>query len=277
MIDILMNETSKQTKAKRKAVGATTQAARDAGTKTTRDIDFKRDKFALGGAPLPGSVSGQYDMGAYGSYFDDTHFPTDILGTQSDDIDRNYGDESRRADSQVTAADIAGGKKGAAKKSTDPLMARQATYAAKDALNRRLPLGLGKVIYTPSKTRAGSIRAAAKNKVDPAYRSNLQWQGPTAKGTPAQSPVPAQVQQAASKESGGKVIFGRYYDAQGNYLGRSQGGKWVDPASDPNAKTQMEMYQKLKEIESKNYKKRDHKVVKQMLREVLRSYTHMEK
>jgi hypothetical protein len=272
MIDILMNETSKQTKAKRKAVGATTQAARDARTKTTRDVDFKRDKFAFGGAPLPGSVSGQYDMGAYGSYFDDTHFPTDVLGTQSDDdIDRNYDDEFKRADGQVTAADIAGGKKGAAKKSTDPLMARQATYTAKDALNRRLPLGLGKVISTPSKTRAGSIRAAAKNKVDPAYRSNLQWQGPTAKGTPAQSPVPVQVQQAASKEAGGKVVFGRYYDAQGNYLGRSQGGKWVDASSDPNAKTQMEMYQKLMEIKSGHYSPKDKEMVKKMIREVMKS------
>jgi len=85
------------------------------------------------------------------------------------------------------------------------------------------------------------------------------------------SPVPAQVQQAASKEAGGRVLFGRYYDAQGNYLGRSQGGKWVDAASDPNAKTQMEMYQKLKEIESGHYSSKDKDMVKEMIREVMKS------
>jgi hypothetical protein len=85
------------------------------------------------------------------------------------------------------------------------------------------------------------------------------------------SSVPAQVQQAASKEAGGKVVFGRYYDGQGNYLGRSQGGKWVDAASDPNAKTQMEMYQKLKEIKSGHYSSKDKEMVKEMIREVMKS------
>jgi len=83
--------------------------------------------------------------------------------------------------------------------------------------------------------------------------------------------APPQVKQAASKEAGGRVLFGRYYDAQGNYLGRSQGGKWVDAASDPNAQSMMELYQKLKEIESGHYSSEDKEMVKEMIREVMKS------
>jgi hypothetical protein len=81
--------------------------------------------------------------------------------------------------------------------------------------------------------------------------------------------APAQVQ--AAVQSGGKVVFGRYYDAQGNYLGRSQGGQWIDGKSDPNAKTQLEMYNKLMEIESGKYTSKDRELVKEMIREIVKS------
>lgn len=61
------------------------------------------------------------------------------------------------------------------------------------------------------------------------------------------SPAPQQVKQAASKEAGGKVVFGRYFDATGKYLGRVSGGKWVDAAQDTTAPT-LENLLKLKEI-----------------------------
>jgi hypothetical protein len=83
------------------------------------------------------------------------------------------------------------------------------------------------------------------------------------------SVAPTNVQ--AAVQQGGKVAFGRYYDASGKYLGRSQGGKWVDAASDPNAKTQMEMYQKMMEIESGRYSSKDKEMVKEMIREVMKS------
>lgn len=38
--------------------------------------------------------------------------------------------------------------------------------------------------------------------------------------------VPSSVKSAMS--SGGKVVFGKYFDSSGKYLGRMQGGKWVD-------------------------------------------------
>lgn len=41
-----------------------------------------------------------------------------------------------------------------------------------------------------------------------------------------QSPVPPQVQQAV--QSGGKVVFGKYFDTTGKYLGKTVDGKWVD-------------------------------------------------
>jgi hypothetical protein len=90
-------------------------------------------------------------------------------------------------------------------------------------------------------------------------------------GGKTSSVAPEAVKKAASKEAGGKVRFGRYYDAQGKYLGRSQGGQWIDAASDPNAKTQMEMYQKMMEIESGHYSSKDKEMVKEMIREVLKS------
>jgi len=107
---------------------------------------------------------------------------------------------------------------------------------------------------------------------DPASRSTLQHQGTTPHGRVKDSPVPPAVQQAASRDAGGKVLFGRYYDGQGNYLGRSQGGKWVDAVSDPNAKSMMEMYNKIKEIESMKHTAKDKEMVKEMIREVIKHY-----
>jgi hypothetical protein len=84
------------------------------------------------------------------------------------------------------------------------------------------------------------------------------------------SAAPAQVQ--AAVQSGGKVVFGRYYDARGQYLGRSLGGQWVDAKSDPSAQTQMEMYNKIMEIGSGKYKAGDREKVKKMIREIVKSY-----
>jgi hypothetical protein len=119
--------------------------------------------------------------------------------------------------------------------------------------------------------------------MDPANRSNLQYQGvgdgpsdpthPFGNDTRVQkdSPVPAQVRHAASREAGGKVVFGRYYDSRGQYLGRSQGGQWVDGKTDPNAQSQMEMYNKIQELLGKGYTNRDKVHVKEMIREIVKS------
>jgi hypothetical protein len=85
------------------------------------------------------------------------------------------------------------------------------------------------------------------------------------------SSVPDQVRQAASKEAGGKVVFGRYYDARGQYLGRTQGGQWVDGKTDSNAQTQMEMYNKLQELKNKGFTGKDKEHVKKMVRELVKS------
>lgn len=65
-----------------------------------------------------------------------------------------------------------------------------------------------------------------------------------APNVPSTSPAPPQVQKAASKEAGGKIVFGRYFDASGKYLGRSSGGKWIDAAQD-NSTPQLESLLKL--------------------------------
>lgn len=65
-------------------------------------------------------------------------------------------------------------------------------------------------------------------------KSNIQQYGDTS-GVPDASPAPDNVQKAASKQAGGKVVFGKYYDASGKYLGKSSGGKWVDAAQEPDA------------------------------------------
>jgi hypothetical protein len=91
--------------------------------------------------------------------------------------------------------------------------------------------------------------------------------GPKGPRIPAGSPAPVNVINAVRQ--GGKVVFGRYYDGQGNYLGRSQGGQWVanKQVYAPDD-TQMEMYNKIKEIESKGYTAKDKEMVKEMIREI---------
>jgi hypothetical protein len=82
------------------------------------------------------------------------------------------------------------------------------------------------------------------------------------------SVAPAQVQ--AAVQSGGKVVFGRYYDATGQYLGRSQGGQWVDAKSDPNAQRQLEMYNKIQELMGRGYTTKDKAKVKKVIREIVK-------
>jgi hypothetical protein len=48
--------------------------------------------------------------------------------------------------------------------------------------------------------------------------------GGTGKFTDGPSEVPANVQ--AAMDQGGKVVFGRYYDSKGNYLGKIRDGVW---------------------------------------------------
>ena len=90
---------------------------------------------------------------------------------------------------------------------------------------------------------------------------------------PVNSPAPPNVISAV--QQGGKVIIGRYYDAQGNYLGKSQGGQWIPNkqtyAPDDTQLRELELYNKIKEIESNGYKVKDKEMVKEMIREVLKS------
>ena len=97
------------------------------------------------------------------------------------------------------------------------------------------------------------------------------YMGANPDGTMKASPVPAQVQQAASKDAGGRVVFGRYYDSSGKYLGRSQGGKWVDAAGDPSAKSQMEIVKKLSELKASGNLPTNRDKLKEVVREVIRS------
>jgi hypothetical protein len=88
-------------------------------------------------------------------------------------------------------------------------------------------------------------------------------------GNTGQAKVPPAVFQATQK--GGKVTFGRYYDATGRYLGRTQGGKWVDAASDPQAKSQMEIVKKLSELKASGNLPTNRDELKEVVREVMRS------
>lgn len=65
--------------------------------------------------------------------------------------------------------------------------------------------------------------------------------------------------------------FGRYTDASGKTIGYTRKGQWVDAKTDPNAKTQMEMYNKLMEIKARKYKNSDREMVKEMIREIMKS------
>jgi hypothetical protein len=90
---------------------------------------------------------------------------------------------------------------------------------------------------------------------------------------PSNSPAPPDVMAAINQ--GGKIIIGRYYDAQGNYLGKSQGGQWVPNkqtyAPDDTQLRELGLYNKIKEIESNGYKVKDKEMVKEMIREALKS------
>lgn len=72
-------------------------------------------------------------------------------------------------------------------------------------------------------------------------RAGVQALGTAPAGPPTASSlnpvVPPQVQKAASKAAGGMVKFGKYYDATGKYLGKVQGGKWIDVSQDNNVGT----------------------------------------
>lgn len=111
--------------------------------------------------------------------------------------------------------------------------------------------------------------------IPPEQRSLRQWQGVDSTGKAKLSPVPAHVLRAVSgdkdKKNKGRIIFGKYYDAQGNYLGKTTGGKWIDPKDDPNPRSQLELYNKIKEVETKKYTTKDKELVKEMVRKIIKS------
>jgi hypothetical protein len=210
------------------------------------------------------------------------------FGFGGDAIRRNIAidrDIMKRSDSRIAAMDPEDYEKDSdyEKHSKDWGTAHSRATAASAQLSRGAGEPSTDMLAAKGQFPSGAERSTAftasdrqlRGPLDPSRRSNLQYQGTEkATGKPLggrqqNSPVPPQVQQAASKDAGGKVRFGRYYDAQGNYLGRSQGGQWVDAASDPNAKTQLEMYQKLMEIESGHYSSKDKEMVKELLRQAI--------
>jgi len=88
---------------------------------------------------------------------------------------------------------------------------------------------------------------------------------------PVNSPAPQDVRNKVL--AGGEIKVGKYYDAQGNYLGKSQGGQWLaNKQTYAPDDSKLEMYQKIKEIESMGYKVSDKELVKEMIRELMRKH-----
>jgi hypothetical protein len=137
------------------------------------------------------------------------------------------------------------------------------------------------LVKDPSrKFQAATVRAGRGDIKTPDPRKGTP-SGPDGKNlgpnqTPSggqKTPAPANVQ--AAVQQGGRVVFGHYYDATGTPLGKSMGGKWI-PANSPEYKSRqlevaLEVYQKIQEIENAGYTSKDRKMVKEMMREVLRS------
>jgi hypothetical protein len=135
----------------------------------------------------------------------------------------------------------------------------------------KTPGDSGSVRQSPSAGPAGTI-AKSKDPTDLAIRT----------GNTGHANIPPQVLQAASKAADGKVELGRYYGAPGSdptannaekrkYFGRTQGGQWIPAETDPNAKAQLELYNKLMEIRAAKYKSGDKEMVKEMIREIVKS------
>jgi hypothetical protein len=159
------------------------------------------------------------------------------------------------------------------------LSTRAQRAAASTAIAARSSPGAGRDQYPGGTFTASGDMTKMHNRkwgdtspnADPTNRQDLQHQGTYASGRAKESPVPADVRASASKTKGGKVVFGKYYDSSGQYLGRTQGGKWVPGASDPDAHLQVEFYNKLMEIESGNFTRGEKKLVKEMIREMAKA------
>ena len=121
----------------------------------------------------------------------------------------------------------------------DYLKAKSDTNLPSGALQSRRPAQIATRGPRTGKPTAASLQRTKGN-----IQQYAQDAEPTAMSN---SPAPQQVQKAASKASGGKVVFGRYFDASGKYLGKVSGGKWVDASQDKTAPT-LENLLKLKEI-----------------------------
>lgn len=90
----------------------------------------------------------------------------------------------------------------------------------------------GQTGYTPQGLRKmtgahGDMARAGFNQATQDARANDTRRDAQSLKAAGGGAVPPAVQQAASKQAGGKVSFGRYFDSSGKYLGKTSGGKWV--------------------------------------------------
>ena len=119
-------------------------------------------------------------------------------------------------------------------------------------LQMRQSRSRGSSAYTPQALRTRTDKDADQART--AYAQHSQASINTDRSRKAQGlkqagggAVPPAVQQAV--QSGGKVVFGRYFDGTGKYLGRTQGGKWMD-ASQDTAQKQLEQLKEFRTTKS---------------------------
>jgi len=237
-----VGETKRANKEKKKAAGFSTQVAKDfargKGPGQTKHTGWNSagDPDSPGGFRLPATKDARAQSRAAHGYVSTTR-----------NIQRGEPASGDPLGSRPGRADVAAFTRTDAK----PPAVSTLTFNPIDGLK---------------KTIRGDMDAAAST-----VRGADTYMGTTPQGTMKTSPIPPEVKQAASKEAGGRVVFGHYYDASGTPLGKTVGGEWI-PASDPRYKNrQLEVYQKLEEIESKGYKIKDKEMVKEMIREVMKS------
>ncbi|MFZ9733368.1 MAG: hypothetical protein ACO3BA_08395, partial [Schleiferiaceae bacterium] len=107
---------------------------------------------------------------------------------------------------------------------------------------------VGQHVHSYSK---GEWRAAVKGQ--PGMRSKLAGsnaplshpEGDKAMGKPS-AVVPQDIRAKASKAQGGKVAFGKYYDASGTFLGSVKQGKWVSAGQQQQNKSTLEEHKMIR-------------------------------
>lgn len=106
--------------------------------------------------------------------------------------------------------------------------------------------GVGRMAHGPPISDRGPNKGKALKTYTDTIKSQIRKAADNS-GVPDHSPAPPEVVKAASKQAGGRIVFGRYFDRSGTYLGKSSGGKWV-PASQDSSPSKLESLIRLEAI-----------------------------